>query len=203
LSSACGTDSVEQVTEQPDQTPSPSTDPAAIPEALVPQDQGAVPGTGPTADPGLVPAGTALPEGQPQPPSERVSPLVFLAIEQALEFASEGADVVPFLLGYVDEEQKGMWRMPGADEAQMREQLAQLTPRPHLAVSVFDARLEVNGQPHDAFVLEAFDDEEDRSATVIQLYSPAAAAAEGAEPGQAEVIGAPQLYTNGENVLRS
>jgi hypothetical protein len=193
------TDSVGDVTEHPDQTPSPSTDPAAIPGAAVPQDQG----TGPTADPGLVPAGTALPEGQPQPPSERVSPLVFLAIEQALEFASEGSDVPPFLLGYIDEEQKGMWRMPGADEAQMREQIAQLTPRPHLAVSVFDARLEVDGQPHDAFVLEAFDDEADRSATVIQLYSPAAPAAEGDEPGQAEPIGAPQLYSNGENVLRS
>jgi hypothetical protein len=151
----------------------------------------------------LVPAGTALPAGQPQPPSERISPLVFLAIEQALEFASQGADVVPFLLGYVDDEQKGMWKLPGADEAQMREQLAQLTPRPRMAVSVFDARLEVEGQPHDAFVLEAFDDEEDHSATVIQLYSPAAAAAEGAEPAQAEPIGAPQLYANGENILRA
>jgi hypothetical protein len=193
------TDSVEDVTEQPDQTPSPSTDPAAIPGAAATQGQEGDPGT--TSNPGLVPAGTALPEGQPQPPSERISPLVFLAIEQALEFASEGADVVPFLLGYVDEEQKGMWRLPGADEAQMREQLTQLSPRPHMAVSVFDARLEVNGEPHDAFVLEAFDDEEDRSATVIQLYSPAAAT--GAEPGQAEPIGAPQLYTNGENILRS
>jgi hypothetical protein len=190
------------VTQQPDQTPSPSTDPAAVPGAAAPQDQQEAPGT--ASNPGLVPAGTALPEGQPQPPSERISPLVFLAIEQALEFASEGADVAPFLLGYVDEEQKGMWRLPGADEAQMREQIAQLSPRPHMAVSVFDARLEVNGEPHDAFVLEAFDDEEDRSATVIQLYSPAAAAAaEGTEPGQAEPIGAPQLYANGENILRA
>jgi hypothetical protein len=197
------TDSVEDVTEHPDQTPFPSTDPAAIPAALAPQGREEVPGAGTPSDPGLVPAGTALPEGQPQPPSERVSPLVFLAIEQALEFAAEGADVVPFLLGYVDEEQKGMWRLPGADEARMREQLAQLSPRPHLAVSVFDARLEVNGEPHDAFVLEAFDDEEDRSATVIQLYSPAAPAAEGAEPGEPQVIGAPQLYANGVNILRS
>lgn len=155
---------------------------------------------GTTSNPGLVAAGTPLPEGQPQPPSERISPLVFLAIEQALEFASEGTDVAPFLLGYIDEERKGMWKLPGADEAQMREQLAQLTPRPHMAVSVFDARLEVEGQPHDAFVLEAFDDEQEQSATVIQLYTPAAPGESGSSP---EVIGAPQLYANGQNILRS
>ena len=147
-------DSVEDVTDQPEQP------------------------TDPTTDPNLVSAGTELPEGQPQPPSERISPLVFLAIEQALEFATEAGDsVVPFLLGYIDE--------------------AQLEPRPEMAVSVFDARLEVEGQPHDAFVLEAFDNAEQSSATVIQLYAPAG---EGAE---AEAVGAPQLYANGENVLRA
>ncbi|QCU77629.1 hypothetical protein E7744_04950 [Citricoccus sp. SGAir0253] len=181
------------MTDLPDQTPSPSTDPAGVPGAA--QD--------PTPESGLVAPGTALPEGQPQPPSERISPLVFLAIEQALEFATEGGDVVPFLLGYIDEEQKGMWRLPGADEAQMREQIAQLSPRPSLAVSVFDARLEVDGQPHDAFVLEAFDDEQEQSATVIQLYSRPAAGGEDPEAGQAEPLGAPQLYANGENVLRA
>lgn len=203
LSRPVHTDSVGTVTQHPDQSPIPSTDPAAIPGITAP---GSTNPGGPASDADLVPAGTALPEGQPQPPSERVSPLVFLAIEQALELAAEATPVEPFLLGYVDEEQKGMWTLPGADEAQMREQLAQLTPRPHLAVTVFDARLEVEGRPHDAFVLEAFDDEEDRSATVIQLYSMTGegVGAEGAEAaGQTEVIGAPQLYANGENVLRA
>lgn len=180
------TDSVGDVSEQPDQPTSPSTDPAAVA------------GTEQEADANLVAAGTELPEGQPQPPSERISPLVFLAIEQALEFATEAGDsVVPFLLGYIDEEQKGMWKLPGADEDQMRAQIGQLEPRPEMAVSVFDARLEVEGQPHDAFVLEAFDNAEQSSATVIQLYSPAG---EGAE---AEAVGSPQLFSNGENVLRA
>jgi hypothetical protein len=184
------TDSVECVTEQPEQNTNPSTDPAAVP--------GLGENPSPTSDPNLVAAGTPLPEGQPQPPSERVSPLVFLAIEQALEFASEEGDAVPpFLLGYIDEEQKGMWKLPGADEEQMRAQIAQLEPRPEMAVSVFDARLEVNGEPHDAFVLEAFDNAEEKSATVIQLYTPASG-----EGSEAEVIGAPQLYANGENLLR-
>lgn len=179
-------DSVENVTDQPEQPTSPSTDPAAAPGA----DQ--------ETDPNLVAAGTELPEGQPQPPSERISPLVFLAIEQALEFATEAGDsVVPFLLGYIDEEQKGMWKLPGADENQMRAQITQLEPRPEMAVSVFDARLEVEGQPHDAFVLEAFDNAEESSATVIQLYSPAG------EDAEAEAVGAPQLYANGENILRA
>lgn len=195
------TDSVECVTELPEQNTNPSTDPAAVPGTGA---NGTTPD--PTSDPNLVAAGTPLPEGQPQPPSERISPLVFLAIEQALDFASatsdgsegsEGSDgVVPFLLGYIDEEQKGMWKLPGADEDQMRAQVAQLEPRPEMAVSVFDARLEVNGEPHDAFVLEAFDNAEAQSATVIQLYSPAA------DGGEAESVGAPQLYSNGENVLR-
>jgi hypothetical protein len=183
------TDSVECVTEQPEQTTNPSTDPAAVPGLGGQQ--------GPTSDPNLVAAGTPLPEGHPQPPSERISPLVFLAIEQALEMAAEEADAVPpFLLGYIDEEQKGMWKLPGADEEQMRAQIAELEPRPEMAVSVFDARLEVNGEPHDAFVLEAFDNAEEQSATVIQLYSPAS------DGGTPEAIGAPQLYANGENVLR-
>lgn len=174
------------MTEQPEQPTNPSTDPAAAS------------GTDQETDPNLVAAGTPLPEGQPQPPSERISPLVFLAIEQALEFATEDSDaVVPFLLGYVDEEQKGMWKLPGADEDQMRAQIAQLEPRPEMAVSVFDARLEVEGQPHDAFVLEAFDNAEASSATVIQLYSPAG------EGTEAEAVGAPQLFANGENILRA
>ncbi|NUL46220.1 hypothetical protein F7P69_13600 [Cellulosimicrobium funkei] len=187
------------MTDQPEQTANPTTDPAGIPGSGVNGESGASGTTADsTTDPNLVSAGTSLPEGQPQPPSERISPLVFLAIEQALEFASEGSDAVaPFLLGYIDEEQKGMWKLPGADEDQMRAQVAQLEPRPEMAVSVFDARLEVEGQPHDAFVLEAFDNAESVSATVIQLYSPADAT------GGAEAVGAPQLYANGENILRA
>ncbi len=193
------TDSVESVTDQPEQTTNPTTDPAGVPDPAVNGDNVDGGNTADsTTDPNLVAAGTPLPEGQPQPPSERISPLVFLAIEQALEFASEGSDAVaPFLLGYIDEEQKGMWKLPGADEDQMRSQIAQLEPRPEMAVSVFDARLEVEGQPHDAFVLEAFDNAEGVSATVIQLYSPADAA------GGAEAVGAPQLFSNGENLLRA
>lgn len=175
-------DSVRDVTENPDPTDHPSTDQNP--------DQ--------NPDQNLVAAGTSMPEGQPQPPSERVSPLVFLAIEQALEFATEAPEsVVPFLLGYIDEEQKGMWKLPGVDEDRMRAQIVQLEPRPEMAVSVFDARLEVSGEPHDAFVLEAFDNAEPHSVTVIQLYTPAG---EGAE---AEAVGAPQVFSNGENVLRA
>ncbi|MFC7400790.1 hypothetical protein [Citricoccus sp. GCM10030269] len=180
------------MTEQPEQNTNPSTDPAATPGSG--EDQST------TSDPNLVAAGTPLPEGQPQPPSERISPLVFLAIEQALEFASEeGSEAVePFLLGYIDEEQKGMWKLPGADEDQMRAQISQLEPRPEMAVSVFDARLEVENQPHDAFVLEAFDNAEPISSTIIQLYTPA-----GADGEKAQAVGSPQLFTNGENVLRA
>ena len=172
------TDSVGDVSDQPDQQSERSDQ--HTPEA------------------GHVAAGTAMPAGHPQPPSERISPLVFLAIEQALEFATEAPnEVVPFLLGYINEEQKGMWKLPGVDEDRMRAQIAQLEPRPEMAVSVFDARLEVEGRPHDAFVVEAYDNAEESSATVIQLYTPAG------EGTEAEPVGAPQLFSNGENILRS
>ena len=155
------------------------------------------PSTDPVDAEGLVDAGAQLPRDQPQPPSEAVTPLVFLAIEQALEDLNASRDpVVTFLLGYVSEEQKGMWRLPDADEDQVRTQLALLEPRPRLAVSLFDAALDVDGAPRDAFVIEAFDAEEQFSSTVIQLYTPATPEAE------ATVDGAPQIYANGENVIR-
>ena len=167
-----GTVSVQDVSDQPN-IPSP----ADVPDAI--------------------PAGTKMPEGQPQPPSQRVSPLVFLGIQHAMENVGDGSGMAPFLLAVTADDQKGMWRFPGADQDHVTEQLAQLEPKPALAVSVFDGQMPVEEGLHDALIITAWDDAEEQSAQVVQLYRPGATAEDNGTP-----VGNPMVYGNGENVLR-
>ena len=167
-----GTVSVQDVSDQPN-IPSPANDPEAIP------------------------AGTKMPEGQPQPPSERVSPLVFLGIQHAMENVGDGSGMAPFLLAVTADDQKGMWKFPGSNEEHVIEQLAQLDPKPALAVSVFDGQMPGEDGLHDALIITAWDDAEEKSAQVVQLYTPGATAEEHGTP-----VGNPMVYGNGENVLR-
>lgn len=161
--------SVQSVSDQPDNLPFPT-------------------------DSTVIPAGTQMPEGQPQPPSQAVSPLVFLAIQHAMETLGQGEGLEPFLLATTADDQKGMWRFPGADTDHVTAQLAQLDPKPNLAVSVFDGQMPTDDGLHDALIITAWDAAEPHSAQVVQLYT----AQDGAE---GTPVGTPMVYANGENVL--
>lgn len=169
-----------------------------LPGTVSVQDVSDQPNNPPTTnDPDAIPAGTKMPEGQPQPPSERVSPLVFLGIQHAMESVGDGSGMDPFLLAVTADDQKGLWRFPGSNEQHVTEQLAQLDPKPAIAVSVFDGQMPVEDELHDALIITAWDDAEEKSAQVVQLYKPGATAEDEGTP-----VGNPMVYGNGENVLR-
>ena len=159
-------------------------------------------GPGTTSNPGLVPAGTRPFRSGPAPASLRahLSPGVSWRSSRPWSSLSQGADVVPFLLGYVDDEQKACGICPGRMRPRCVNRSHSSPPPAHGGVRV-STPASRSKATRTSLVLEAFDDEETTRPRHPGSLSPRCGGG-GFRASQCRADRCPQLYANGKTSCR-
>ena len=154
------------------------------------------------------PTGSPLPDDVPAPSedaspqdvvgfSEKMAPLIDLAVSHGLDLLGRGEDLQPTVLAVTADGMRGMWTEPELTPEDAAGFVGRIEPRPEQAVAVFDGGIQTEEGLTPAYFVESFEAGQDFSVRMVFPHD-VGHAEKGIAP---TVLDEPSLVGNGENPL--